>query len=780
MVSTTSVLNWLKSHHHICASTEWCEACIEWIQDEYQGTQLRAQRIQELVYEQWLHVDLRDLAEPSLPQGLNTQEKTVLRGFYCLQVESVRDVGKPAYSQLQKLSGGQDPEELISTATQPTQRWQANSSRMLMLQMTDGSQTMQGMEYRPCPELDVDMQPGCKIQIHGNIQCRLGVLLLTASNIKVLGGEVETLQEDNSQVMVLSRALNVEAPDLPHGDLIAGRSEDRERMSRSTESIDLTAENLTLNQHRIQQHSGADRPSDQRTNNTQGPSNTNTRQTHQQWGNRETVQRDEFKQQPSHGVQHIQSSTGMVSQPHNNKWQEPTPRHETMEDNFMDLDDEDELFDADVLQQLDEIELQMQDESTATSGQPTNHNAIKHDKEQRKTPLLQIKTENPNKMTNDSTISTRTDSSTTTSLSGKGRQFSNKPQCNYQDASIESFLLLRNKQNTKSVDNLERNHSHGDGQDQKKNRLSTKHSTAMKLPDSVQVGSSTRNRQFTSSSTQSIQGFLKPLCRQETTNPVKRTASPNCLQEPIKRSVSPVCKQEPIERTVSPVYNQQGLIKRTVSPASHQGPIRSTVSPVCKQEPIERTASPMGQQGPTKRTVSTMRGNDIDCFVDMEVDFDDVDFKNITEEENLPDCNGVTLDYLSDVVNQLPVQERRIINIKGFIMTLLSSLSCQPVWNMKVRINDGSSSLDVVLSDDVLTELIGFSVPQMKKMKKESKGNMAKLQKGIQQCQQALIDLCCIMEIELSPQQERPMVISLTEVTSNHYQGLCHKVENSI
>lgn len=43
-------------------------------------------------------------------------------------------------------------------------------------------------------------RPGVKLQLHGNMVCRLGVLLLGPSNVKVLGGEVEDLVERNSQV----------------------------------------------------------------------------------------------------------------------------------------------------------------------------------------------------------------------------------------------------------------------------------------------------------------------------------------------------------------------------------------------------------------------------------------------------------------------------------------------------------------------------------------------------------------------------------------------------
>ena len=43
--------------------------------------------------------------------------------------------------------------------------------------------------------------------IEGEVECRLGVLLLSQEQVTVLGGEVEHLLEENSPGMVLARLL---------------------------------------------------------------------------------------------------------------------------------------------------------------------------------------------------------------------------------------------------------------------------------------------------------------------------------------------------------------------------------------------------------------------------------------------------------------------------------------------------------------------------------------------------------------------------------------------
>lgn len=44
------------------------------------------------------------------------------------------------------------------------------------------------------------LRPGAKLQLQGQMICRLGVLLLGPSNVRVLGGEVEDLVDRNQQV----------------------------------------------------------------------------------------------------------------------------------------------------------------------------------------------------------------------------------------------------------------------------------------------------------------------------------------------------------------------------------------------------------------------------------------------------------------------------------------------------------------------------------------------------------------------------------------------------
>ncbi|KAM9329577.1 recQ-mediated genome instability protein 1 [Gastrophryne carolinensis] len=210
------VKTWLSSAWHVKVPDPWLEACISWIQEENSGSSLSQAEINKQVFEQWLLTDLRDLQHPVLPSGILESLKCDLSGFYALQVDSLIDVSQPAYSQLQKLKGRENVNDQVTAKTQATQQpWEAKPTRMLMLQFTDGTQNIQGMEYQSVPALHVGLSPGTKILLQGTINCRLGVLLLKPENVKVLGGEVEALVEEYSQGKVLSRLVGVEEDMLP-------------------------------------------------------------------------------------------------------------------------------------------------------------------------------------------------------------------------------------------------------------------------------------------------------------------------------------------------------------------------------------------------------------------------------------------------------------------------------------------------------------------------------------------------------------------------------------
>ncbi|KAJ3604454.1 hypothetical protein NHX12_029194 [Muraenolepis orangiensis] len=207
---------WLQSSWHIHVPFAWLETCVEWVQEEGGGGHLAQQQINQQVLDQWLLADLRDLGHPVLPGDLSQAQKTELSGTFCVQVDSLLDISQPVYGQLQKLRGKDCANEEVTAVTQATQRpWEARPTRMLLLQVTDGVQNLEAMEYQPISALSTALRPGVKLQLQGQMVCRLGVLLLGPQNVKLLGGEVEDLVDRNNQGRVLCRALGL--PEQPNG-----------------------------------------------------------------------------------------------------------------------------------------------------------------------------------------------------------------------------------------------------------------------------------------------------------------------------------------------------------------------------------------------------------------------------------------------------------------------------------------------------------------------------------------------------------------------------------
>lgn len=79
---------------------------------------------------------------------------------------------------------------------------------MLKLTLTDGIKTITGMEYKIIPALNTKFAPGIKLQLIGPINCVNHVLMLESKNIKILGGEVDTLLIENAYENILLALLN--------------------------------------------------------------------------------------------------------------------------------------------------------------------------------------------------------------------------------------------------------------------------------------------------------------------------------------------------------------------------------------------------------------------------------------------------------------------------------------------------------------------------------------------------------------------------------------------
>lgn len=118
------------------------------------------------------------------------------------------------------------------------------------------------------------------------------------------------------------------------------------------------------------------------------------------------------------------------------------------------------------------------------------------------------------------------------------------------------------------------------------------------------------------------------------------------------------------------------------------------------------------------------------------------------------------------------------IHVKAFIVTLLGKLSSSNgVWSVCATISDGTGYLDVELSNDVLTSLLGFSVAEKGALKRDP-SRRGELEAGMKRCQEELVDMCCIMKIVFEPGGRKAVVAKADPVNERVLKELEQRVRD--
>ncbi|XP_054545816.1 recQ-mediated genome instability protein 1 [Talpa occidentalis] len=145
--------------------------------------------------------------------------------------------------------------------------------------------------------------------------------------------------------------------------------------------------------------------------------------------------------------------------------------------------------------------------------------------------------------------------------------------------------------------------------------------------------------------------------------------------------------------------------------------------------------------------------------------------ENSTNHSIAMDLYSPPFTYLSVLMANKP-KEVTTVTVKAFIVTLTGNLSSSGgIWSITAKISDGTAYLDVDFVDEILTSLIGFSVSEMKQLKKNPL-QYQKFLEGLQKCQRDLIDLCCLMTISFNPSLSKAMVLALQDVNAEHLENL--------
>ncbi|VDO49588.1 unnamed protein product [Schistosoma margrebowiei] len=240
----------------------WIDACVAWLAEEHGGidacNHLTKSDWCQLIYEQWLHSDLKQLECPVLPSTIstsrnphdnslssgtdaNTMNSPALKldGELCLQVVNLFNIGESYYGQLRRhegnlsvnlpsleVDGENNPDGHATQMTQAFSQYlnqspsqtnnfrQSTMANCLTLFLTDGVNEIKVIEFGtqstrsrsslPFKELSKKLRPGVKIRLRGPLLLRNNVLLvppgalqsLSSHQLEVLGGEVDELLEN--------------------------------------------------------------------------------------------------------------------------------------------------------------------------------------------------------------------------------------------------------------------------------------------------------------------------------------------------------------------------------------------------------------------------------------------------------------------------------------------------------------------------------------------------------------------------------------------------------
>ncbi|XP_029294775.1 LOW QUALITY PROTEIN: recQ-mediated genome instability protein 1 [Cottoperca gobio] len=681
---------WLQSSWHVQVPFAWLEACVEWLQEEAEEhVVLSQQQINQQALDQWLLTDLRVLGFPVLPEGLSQAQKTELSGNFCVQVDSLLDIGQPAYGQLQKWRGSGCANDEVSADTQVTQRpWEARPTRMLLLQVTDGVQSLEAMEYQSIPALSTALRPGVKLQLQGKMVCRLGMLLLGPTNIKVLGGEVEDLVERNKQGKVLCRTLGLpeeqqegeEAPPAP------------QQGNQEVEALELDDAELLASLEaqeeveRVQVGNFQD--------SAYGTLSETSTQSSRSSSARSLVSTASFRS----GLTQSNRGGSVQGRRHSNEQEDSDLliQQEISDANMADEDFPDEDFDDLPLDELNSVVFQKstnvttQSDSSHRSTSQNNNNLITGIHNRTTSQFVQHALN-----VSGSRLDSSNSRSTTQKRDYQGSTRGARGQVFSPTAALEPSHELM-------IDDLVTN-AESDFMDEDMDCLLAEVETGRLNQLPVHQGpsrarDSSANRTETSSSNC---GFTSDLSRNAT---------------------------DRFSINTEPAFE-----------SSHNTPqVQNYTSSTAVFDPQSEGSAPA-----------------------------------LT-------LTSPPFTYLCLLEEMMSKQQHHTteICVKAFIVTLLGKLSSNNgFWRVCATISDGTGYLDVELSDEVLTGLLGFSVAEKGALKRDP-SRRGELDTGMRRCQEELVDMCCVMTIVVEPDGGKAVMTKADPVNEKVVQQLEQRVRD--
>lgn len=185
--------------------------CVQWFLE--QNPSMTIDQLHQEAADQWRLSDLTDSGVECLPSRISTDKQChIVAGFFPVQLHWLINITESPYDQLQRIHNretdvGKEQQEFKAPTQYQSAAAKVKQKRALKLHLSDGYNTVVGLEYLPIPCLNTKLAPGIKVLLSGPMRCVNHVLLLEAKNVRILGGEIEAMATANAYENVLLRTL---------------------------------------------------------------------------------------------------------------------------------------------------------------------------------------------------------------------------------------------------------------------------------------------------------------------------------------------------------------------------------------------------------------------------------------------------------------------------------------------------------------------------------------------------------------------------------------------
>ncbi|KAG5478598.1 hypothetical protein LSCM1_06000 [Leishmania martiniquensis] len=174
----TALADEVREMYSLSLSTDYVERCL----------QSNASMTAMELYQKSLRENLRDICGTSiLPYGIGTQVSATFPNSVVMQINASRDATQP----LHPCADASEEEAVLGAAFQ--RNW---GKRLLRLQLSDGNVEIPALELCTLRVFKGIPTPGEKVLIHKDAEVRNGCIIMSETNVSLLGGEVHQLKQD--------------------------------------------------------------------------------------------------------------------------------------------------------------------------------------------------------------------------------------------------------------------------------------------------------------------------------------------------------------------------------------------------------------------------------------------------------------------------------------------------------------------------------------------------------------------------------------------------------